>query len=501
MRADPVIEKRLQSLESHLTHENPVLLSAVKSFRELDRVAYRMGLLKRTQSYATLIPWWPLISVLGTFSSGKSTFINYYLDYPLQLTGNQAVDDKFTVVCHGREGEVHTLPGLALDADPRFPFYQIGEEIDKVAEGEGRRIDAYLQLKTCPSEVLRGKILIDSPGFDADEQRTSILRITEHIVDLSDLVLVFFDARHPEPGAMHDTLEYLVADTIRRPDSSKFLYILNQIDTAAREDNPEEVFGAWQRALSQKGLTAGRFYTIYNPEAANPIDDESLQRRFESKRDRDLEEIRSRMEQVTIERAYRIVGALESKARDIEERVVPLLSEAIGRWRRLTLGLDAVLLLVVLTAFLVITIQAGYWEGLRFTAPWFQSLMENANLGIAVAVVLVALLAYLHHIMRNIAGRRVLKWLTAQAESSLDRASLAGAFRKSTRFWHRPFSQTPIGWGRRARKRIARVVADTDRFVQSLNDRFADPTGKPKGTAEDSKSGSVATVRSDSEIQ
>ena len=498
MRADPVIEKRLQSLESHLKHENPVLLSAVKSFRELDRVAYRMGLLERTQSYATRIPWWPLVAVLGTFSSGKSTFINHYLNYRLQTTGNQAVDDKFTVMCHGREGDVHTLPGLALDADPRFPFYQIGEEIEKVAEGEGRRVDAYLQLKTCPSELLRGKILIDSPGFDADEQRTSILRITEHIVDLSDLVLVFFDARHPEPGAMHDTLEYLVEDTINRSDSNKFLYILNQIDTAAREDNPEEVFGAWQRALSQKGLTAGRFYTIYNPEAANPIEDENLLHRFESKRDRDLREIHGRMEQVTTERAYRIVGAVESTARDIEERVVPLLSEALGRWRRLTLGLDAVLFGTLIAVFMAVTIQAGYWEGLRLAAPWFQSLTDNVNLSIAAAAMLIAITAYLHHVIRGIAGRRILKWLTARSESSLDRASLAGAFRKSIRFGHSIFNQNPTGWGRRARKRIARVVADTDRFVQSLNDRFADPTGNVEEPVQ-RKSEPVEAIASDSE--
>lgn len=29
------------------------------------------------------------------------------------------------------------------------------------------------------------------PGFDADSQRTSTLRLTQHIIDLSDLVLVF----------------------------------------------------------------------------------------------------------------------------------------------------------------------------------------------------------------------------------------------------------------------------------------------------------------------
>ena len=86
-------------------------------------------------------------------------------------------------------------------------------------------MDAYLQLKTCPSQVVRGRIFIDSPGFDADEQRTAVLRLTDHIVTLSDLVLVFFDARHPEAGSMRDTLEHLVEKTIRRTDSSKFLYV------------------------------------------------------------------------------------------------------------------------------------------------------------------------------------------------------------------------------------------------------------------------------------
>lgn len=475
--ADPVIENRLQKLEKHLQHENPVLLSAVKSFRELDRVAYRMGLLARDQSYATMIPWWPLIAVLGTFSSGKSTFINHYLGFPLQTSGNQAVDDKFTAVCFSREKDVHTLPGLALDADPRFPFYQISEEIEKVAEGEGRRIDAYLQLKTCPSEELRGKIIIDSPGFDADAQRTSTLRITEHIIDLSDLVLVFFDARHPEPGAMQDTLDHLVRDTISRHDSNKFLYVLNQIDTAAKEDNPEEVFGAWQRALASKGLTAGRFYTIYNPDAAVPIDDENLRRRFESKRDHDLDQIHHRIREVTVERAYRIVGALESTARDIEERVVPMVNEAITRWRRTTLILDAVMLVLLGSVLGYASVEAGYWQGMRFAPPWLESLTQSQDMMLIAAASVLVVLAILHNFMRGLARKWVTRWLDGRGISDIDNRALAGAFKKSTRIWSSLFSQSPTGWGRRSRKRLAKVIGDTDRFVQELNDRFANPGG------------------------
>ena len=270
------LQQRIKKLRSHLAQENPLLLQIVKSFRVLDNVAYRLGMLDDTTSFTTRVPWWPMISVMGTFSSGKSTFINFFLGEKIQQTGNQAVDDKFTVICYSNDDEQRVLPGLALDADPRFPFYQMSRDLEAVTAGEGARVDSYLQLKTCHSEHLRGKIVIDSPGFDADEQRTATLKITDHIVDLSDLVLVFFDARHPEPGAMQDTLEHLVGNTVRRPDANKFLYILNQIDNAAREDNPEEVFGAWQRALAQKGLTAGRFYSTYDLDAAIPIDNPTL---------------------------------------------------------------------------------------------------------------------------------------------------------------------------------------------------------------------------------
>ena len=222
-RPDKTMRERLAKLEAHIGNENPLLLDVVVRFRKLDRIAYRMGLLETSDSYATRIPWWPLVSILGTFSAGKSSFINHFLGRKLQFTGNQAVDDKFSVICYSSGEDGRVLPGLALDSDPRFPFYQMSDEIEKVTAGEGRRIDAYLQMKTSCSERVSGKIIIDSPGFDADDQRNTILRLTDHITDLSDLVLVFFDARHPEPGAMHDTLEHLVADTIGRNDSEKFL--------------------------------------------------------------------------------------------------------------------------------------------------------------------------------------------------------------------------------------------------------------------------------------
>ena len=190
------MQNRLERLQDHLKRENPVLVSVVDRYRKLDVVSQKIGLLQADESYATQISWWPLVSVLGTFSAGKSSFINSYLGQTVQNTGNQAVDDRFTVITYSKDSEVRTLPGIALDGDPRFPFYQISEDIENVTQGEGAKIDNYLQMKAVPSEKLCGKILIDSPGFDADEQRKATLKITDHIIDLSDLVLVLFDARH-----------------------------------------------------------------------------------------------------------------------------------------------------------------------------------------------------------------------------------------------------------------------------------------------------------------
>lgn len=482
--AGRLIEGRLKHLETHLEQENPVLLSTVQSFRKLDRIAYKMGLLDTDESFATQIPWWPLISILGTFSSGKSTFINHYLEYKLQRTGNQAVDDKFTVMCYSREKTAHALPGVALDSDPRFPFYQMSSKIELVAEGEGERIDAYLQLKTCPSENVRGKILIDSPGFDADAQRTSTLRITDHIIDLSDLVLVFFDARHPEPGAMIDTLDHLVSNTINRPDSGKFLYILNQIDTTAREDNPEEVVAAWQRALGERGLTAGRFYTIYNPDASVPIDDDNLRQRFERKRDADLQEIHSRMQEVEIERAYRIVGALEKTAHNIEERAVPAVKNAIEQWKKRVLWGDGLAFGLLFVLLLGLTIKLNYWSGLSFAPPWLESLLASPGLSYATAVVAVVIVVGLHYLVRFLAAGSLHKKLVKQELSSGTRGSLLKAFRKNTKPWRSIFSKSPAGWGRGSRKRMYQVLADADSYVQTLNDNFTNPSGEDLATVQ-----------------
>ena len=469
---------RIKNLEQHLEEENPVLVDVVRSFRELDLVSRQMGFFSKEQSHAFSVPWWPLISVLGVYSSGKSTFINRYLDYNLQDTGNQAVDNKFTVICFSEEDKIRQLPGLALDADPRFPLYKITKAIDEATPGEGRRVDAYLQLKTCPSEKLRGKIIIDSPGFDADAQRTATLRITSHILDLSDLVLVFFDARHPESGSMSDTLETLVKGTIHRNDSNKFLYILNQIDMTAREDNPEQVFAAWQRALAQKGMTAGRCYTIYDTEAGMPILDEGLRERFLRKRDEDVARIQERIEEVRVARAYRIVGMLGQRASVLETEALPRVQAFLENWRRRVCWLNTVFFGLFLACFLTVTLWAGYWNGFSLQLPYMKTVMANPWGKWTLMALLGVLVVYIHMRVRRLAGKQAARKILAGMNEKNGHENYIRAFTKNTCWWRTVFRRNPAGWGRRNMRRLAKLASDANGYVQKLNDVYANPAGK-----------------------
>ncbi|MCF6232524.1 MAG: dynamin family protein [Rhodobacteraceae bacterium] len=470
------LTNRLERLESHLKAENPALLEVLPTYYRFDQLLYKIGLLDRDTSLASRISWWPLISILGTFSSGKSTFINSYVGDRLQSTGNQAVDDKFTVICHRSSGAAgnQTLPGSALDADPRFPFFRISREIEKVARGEGKHIESYLQLRTTNRDAIRNKIIIDSPGFDADDQRRSTLRITDHIIDLSDLVLVFFDARHPEPGAMQDTLEHLVAHTVNRTDASKFMYILNQIDTAAREDNPEEVVGAWQRAIAQAGLTAGQFYTIYNEEAAAPIEDAALRERFRAKRDIDLGKIHARMDEVELQRNYRIVSVLETVANELEHDVLPQLRDAKARWRRGVLIGDGAALALLVVVLGGLSVWLGWTPPAEvFSAAWIGANPLDAAAGAIAAMIL---LVTFHLWMRGFVAKRIAAPLS-EAYGQVD-LNLKQAFLKSAGIFQSIFRAEPAGWGNRAAKRL-RLVRDTvATHIQNLNDSYADPSGK-----------------------
>lgn len=453
-------KNRLQRLKEHLQHENSDLMEAVDSYSELDQIAWNIGLLPRGISYANHISWWPLVSVLGTFSAGKSSFINTWLGMNVQRSGNQAVDDRFTVLSYGPDKKVKTLPGQALDSDPRFPFYQISKDIEDVSPGDGNKIDKFLQMKVVPSDVLRGKLVIDSPGFDADEQRKSTLRLTKHIVRLSDLVLVFFDARHPESGAMQDTLKHLVEEHLNSMDSEKFIYILNQIDTSAADNNLEDIVAAWRSSLAQCGLSAGKFYVYFNDEIAVPVESKDVWSSYKRKRDADHKLIMEQLEGLNTVRTYRIVGNLKLLANNIEGDAIPRLKAALKKWRTAVCITDVILLALIALVGFIIWYKTGF-----ALATWKLIAFIGGAVGAFLGV---------HYLIRRAFAAHYGKGLGDE-----DVGDLGAAFTKSTR-WFRSvwFRRNPVGWGTGVRRKLDRIRNKTEQMIEHLNTKNSDPSGK-----------------------
>ena len=454
-------KERYEKLQEYLSAENPILLDVIEEYKRLDEIGYKLGFITPEETYTSTISWWPMISILGTFSAGKSTFINQYIDKNIQESGNQAIDDKFTVICYGDNEEPTTLPGLALDADPRFPFYNISDEVNKVDPGEGNRVNLYLQLKTLNSPKIKGKILIDSPGFDADSQRDGILRITSHIVDMSDLVLVFFDARHPEPGAMRDTLKHLVAATINHRDANKILYILNQIDTTAKEDNLETVIASWQRAMSQEGLISGNFYGIYNESSAIPIDDPAQSERLQRKKDTDLSAITERMDKVGIERAYRIIKALEDFSKQMRDEKIPTLQKALSSWSKKVIFTDILLIALISSGVTYLEIEFGYISKILTT--------DFMQFGALIGAILIVVA--LHFKIKSIFASVISKsWKDKDI-------NISKAITHNTKWWRPIFGYGSSKWGDKSVKRLEILMKESRSYIQKLNDQFISPLG------------------------
>ncbi len=464
MSATNDVVRHIADLKQHLGSENTALAGMVESYEDMDGVLRRLRLIRDDETLTGSISWWPVVSVLGMFSAGKSTSINELLGVQVQRTGRQAVDDVFTVICHGPDRA--DLPGTALARDSRFPFYGMEDEIERADPGKGRMIDSFLALKTVPSQNLKGLVVVDSPGFDSDEVRTARLRLVDHVVDLSDLVLVYFDANRPEPGAMRDTLTKLVARVGERADPGKFLYVLNQIDTAARENNLEDVVGAWQRALASAGLVPSRFYTVYNEQARVTIGDPVVAERLRSIRDRDMAEIRARIAGLQERRGYRVAAAIGAVAKDITEVAVPKLEEALGRWKRRTNTWTQAILGGALALLI------GGFALLGDVSIPFALAMSSPEIAI-VALLAVVVGVYLR-VSATVARR---EGSALPEEVGEFRLRIRDAFRSATRL---PplLRRSPVGWGASTKTKIEAIRDRVADRIRGINDAHTDPSAK-----------------------
>eukprot|EP00760_Papus_ankaliazontas_P029032 PhM_4_TR4105/c0_g1_i1/m.9317 len=178
---------------------------AVDTLKELKRLYDNvLKPLEAKSQYDSFRPSWfseiltlpkPMVTFLGPFSSGKSSFINYLLQGNYLQTGPQPTTDKFNVIMHGEEHMV--VPGRILAAAADQPF-----------RGLQHLGDAFLECfggVQVPHELLRSVTLVDTPGVleaagGVHARRYDYVRACRWFVERSDLVFILFDPTKLDAG-------------------------------------------------------------------------------------------------------------------------------------------------------------------------------------------------------------------------------------------------------------------------------------------------------------
>ncbi|MGZ8190258.1 MAG: hypothetical protein ACXWTS_03405 [Methylococcaceae bacterium] len=440
--------KYLLNLEKQFANDNPVLLKAAKAFHELDQIEYDLGLIEIDDTTAYKYSWWPIISVLGGNSTAKSRFINNYLGTEQLLSGIQTSAHKFTVLLHNNQTSPATLPGTALDVDHRYPFYKISRKIEQQQAGEGSRVNSYLELKTINSEHLKGKLFIDAPNISAAPASPVISLLTKHIIEHSDLVLIFTDVFEFATPLLDELIQHIIT----HQDFNKFVYLIDEPAAALNPVNNNEVISSWQRKLSELGLNTGQFIVLPNQQnSINPQNQDIFA------------EIDQRMGHVTHDRSYRVLDSLEKNIDEIENVVMPELKKAIVLWKERVNMSTLIVLTLIATLAVFAEIQVGILE-----------FLIDPIIGPIVLAVVIAIMVPAHLVLSKLHAKLIINQLTNRQKELHLIENLANIFEKGLTFPRMMLPITePAGWNKKTKARLSQLSDKTKELVQLLNDSFS----------------------------
>ncbi|WP_031435500.1 P-loop NTPase family protein [Methylomarinum vadi] len=432
--AEKTVSKHLINLEKHFAASNPVLQKATKVFHELDQLEFDLGLLDKDETTARKSSWWPIISTLGGHSPAKNDFINRYLGVQLHSTGH-----KFTVLQYTPQTTTATLPGSALDADHRLPFYQVSRDIEQVAKGEGAKINAYLELVTVNSDKLRGKLLVDAPILSSQSDNKINTLLNRHVIEMSDLVLVFTDLFDAEPELINDTISTIIA----HQDSNKFLYVIDHSEISLDFRKINEITTSWRRRLAELGINTGQFLVLTDANDTSTID--------------------RRIANIDNDRSYRVLSSLEKSIRDIDDVIIPEVGDALSSWKERSNASTLIVLGFLVTLMLFAEISVGILD--FFLDP---------IIGPIILLILIAILTPMHLIISRVHAKFIVNKLHDRQKKLNLAENLAGLFEKSLTFWRTllPMKE-PVAKNKKTRAKLAQLLEQTKDLVQALNDQFS----------------------------
>lgn len=326
--------------------------------------------------------WKPQVLVIGSYSSGKSTFINELLGVEVQRTGQAPTDDSFTVITHEGEEIGQKVPGSTLVNDERYPYAGLK------SYGEG--LISHLCLKNVPASLLESVAIIDTPGMiDSTAERDRGYRYLEVVGDLAamaDMIVLMFDPH--KAGTIKETFKAIRDVLPGRTVEDRVVYVLSRIDECENLNDLVRSYGTlcWNISQMTGRKDMPHIFLTYSSKEANL--DRSLQEWPQER-----EELKEKIGSARAMRINHILENVDRKTGELEMVCEALYSFA-RRTRRLfrrTFKWSAAFAAAVLV--LVWALIQGYIpfqeQGLMHAEPG--SMLSYAQLGLPILAALAVL--------------------------------------------------------------------------------------------------------------
>lgn len=183
------------------------------------------------------VKWKPIVLVLGSYSSGKSTFINELIGSKVQKTGQAPTDDCFTVLTSDGDESQEESDSKALLYDDQYPF----EHLKK----HGERFASHFRLKKISQPAFRNFAIIDTPGLmDAvseSERGYDFQAVIADLAAVSDLIIVLFDPH--KTGTIRESYVNLSSIIPEKTFEDRLIFVLNRIDECNNLEDLFRVYG------------------------------------------------------------------------------------------------------------------------------------------------------------------------------------------------------------------------------------------------------------------
>jgi GTPase SAR1 family protein len=200
----------------------------------------------------------PMILMIGNHSSGKSSFINYFIRQDIQLTGMAPTDEDFTILRFGPTEQERN--GSSVVSNPELGYEGLNQF--------GPRFLSHLKLKSLPAKRLEKLSLVDTPGMidSADSQAHrgfDFQGAVRWFAERADLIMLFFDPERP--GTTAETLQ-VYTESLRDFDH-KLLVVLNKVDQFRKLSDFARCYGTlcWNLGKVMRTKDLPQIYVTFLP--------------------------------------------------------------------------------------------------------------------------------------------------------------------------------------------------------------------------------------------